>query len=618
MTLWRPPAALEANEEVAALIATLHATGQRLEELTAGEVDTVADREGRTFLLGRAQEQLRHIEAAKQAAILNALPAHIALLDGQGRITSVNEAWRRSDGANALGSGHAIGTNYLEACEGARADEAAQGIRAVLGGAVKTFSLEYPCHSPTEQRWFLFTAVPLADGRAGGAVVMHLDVTERRSAQAALAQSEDGLRRAQVMAKLAHVITGPHGAFERWSETLPQLAGVELAALPRSTRAWLKLVHPDDQPLFREKAIAAGATNLRTEMEYRLRGAGGEWIHVRQTMEPLNTGAANARRWFNTLQDITLERRTEESLRASEARFRQMADNISDAFYLREADGSRMLYISPAYEKIWGRSCESLYADPKSWGDTIHPDDRASTREKNAQGLLAGKYEFEYRIVRPDGSIRWIETKGFPVRDAAGKIVRIAGVASDITEPKLASDRLRESERRFSDLLSNVQMVSIMLDTKARITYCNDYLLRLTGWQREEAMGRDWLEVFIPPDPTGMAAMFARLIGDQPEARHYENEIVTRSGNRRMIRWNNSVLRSGAGEVIGTASIGEDITERRMADEVLKKRAAELERFHRLSVGRELQMIELKKELNALAQKAGDKPLYDLAFLETP
>src|SRR5512133_3637923 len=108
----------DANEEIAALIETLHRTGQRLEELTAGEVDTVADRDGHTFLLRHAQEQLRYSEAAKQAAILNALPAHIALLDTQGRIISVNEAWRRFASANALQSpGYGIGLNYLEICD---------------------------------------------------------------------------------------------------------------------------------------------------------------------------------------------------------------------------------------------------------------------------------------------------------------------------------------------------------------------------------------------------------------------------------------------------------------------------------------------------------------------
>jgi diguanylate cyclase (GGDEF)-like protein/PAS domain S-box-containing protein len=185
----KPPPPADANEEISALIETLHQTGQRLEELTAGEVDAVVDRDGRTFLLRHAQEQLRHSEAARQAAILNALPAHIALLDTQGRIVSVNEAWRRFGSADVLqGPGYGIGVNYLEICDSARGDDAsevhqvAEGIRSVLAGAVKSFSIEYACHSPTQQRWFLLTVSPLADDHPQGAVVMHLNITERKRA----------------------------------------------------------------------------------------------------------------------------------------------------------------------------------------------------------------------------------------------------------------------------------------------------------------------------------------------------------------------------------------------------------------------------------------------------
>ena len=180
----------DANEEVSALIEVLHQTGHRLEELTAGEVDTVADRDGRTFLLPGAQEQLRHSDAAKQAAILNALPAHIALLDTQGTIVSINEAWRRFDSANVIqGRGYGIGLNYLEICDAARGDhsseahQVADGIRSVLAGVEKAFSIEYPCHSPTEKCWFLLIVTPLADDHPHGAVVMHLNITGQKEAE---------------------------------------------------------------------------------------------------------------------------------------------------------------------------------------------------------------------------------------------------------------------------------------------------------------------------------------------------------------------------------------------------------------------------------------------------
>jgi diguanylate cyclase (GGDEF)-like protein/PAS domain S-box-containing protein len=622
----KPPLLLgDANEEVAALIQSLHETGQRLEELTAGEVDTVADRDGHTFLLGRAQEQLRHSEAAKQAAILNALPAHIALLDTQGIIVAVNEAWRRFGSAHAIqGPGYKNGLNYLEICDSARGDgsseahQVARGIRSVLGGRVKSFSIEYPCRSPTEQRWFLLTVTPLADGRPNGAVVMHLDITERRRTQVALAQSEDGLHRAQLVAKLAHVITGPDGSFEQWSETLPRLVGVEPAQLPRTTRAWLDIVHPDDQTLFRETTVEASVKKLRVELEYRLQRADGEWINVRQTMEPIKTVATGGSRWFNTLQDVTAQRRTEESLRASESRFRQMADHIRDVFFLVDAETNRTLYLSPAFEEIWGRTRDSVYAKPDAWTDAIHPADRASTNEKYKKGMSAGNFEYEYRIVRPDGSIRWIEARGFPIRDAAGKIVRITGVAKDITERKQSAEELRESERRFSDVLGNVEMVSLMLDTNARITYCNDYLLRLTGWRREEVMGRDWFELFIPPEINFVKDIFASILANLPEARHHENWILTRSGERRLIRWNNSVLRSGAGDVVGTASIGEDITEQKRAEIRIKR----LNRVYAVLSGINTLIVrvrdrgELFREACRIAVQAGQFPLAWVALAD--
>src|SRR5471030_97352 len=149
--------------------------------------------------------------------------------------------------------------------------------------------------------------------------------------------------------------------------------------------------------------------------------------------------------------------------------------------------------------------------------------------------------------------------RGFPVCDDAGKIVRIAGVAEDITERMQAAQELRESERRFSDLLRNVDLVSCMLDREARITYCNEYLLGLTGWRQEEVIGRHWFALFEPPEINYMKDAFGALLANSPEASHRESEILTRSGERRLIRWNNSVLRSGGGSVIGTASIGEDI-----------------------------------------------------------
>ncbi|MDC6166699.1 putative bifunctional diguanylate cyclase/phosphodiesterase [Paucibacter sp. XJ19-41] len=187
-----PPRALAPQAEISELIEDLHAVGQRLEDLTAGEVDAVADHLGRPFQLRSSQEYSRQHEAVKQAAILNALPAHIAVLDNRGVIVSVNKAWQRFAEGNALQGAHwGVGADYLQVCDRAQHCEQARpvaaGIRAVLHQGLARFAIEYPCHAPQQQRWFEMTVTPLGEARPTGAVVMHLDISTRKLAEQRIA-----------------------------------------------------------------------------------------------------------------------------------------------------------------------------------------------------------------------------------------------------------------------------------------------------------------------------------------------------------------------------------------------------------------------------------------------
>ena len=166
-------------------------------------------------------------------------------------------------------------------------------------------------------------------------------------------------------------------------------------------------------------------------------------------------------------------------------------------------------------------------------------------------------------------------------------------------EASRAEAAQRESERRFGDLLANVDLLSLMLDREARITYVNDCLLHLTGWRREEVVGGNWFEMFAPDETGELRDISSALLADRPGARHHESEIRIRSGGRRLIRWNNTVLRSNAGEVIGTASIGEDITERKHQERRIEK----LSRIRSLS-----------SEINsAIIRSTGRQELFDAA-----
>jgi diguanylate cyclase (GGDEF)-like protein/PAS domain S-box-containing protein len=137
----------------------------------------------------------------------------------------------------------------------------------------------------------------------------------------------------------------------------------------------------------------------------------------------------------------------------------------------------------------------------------------------------------------------------------------------EMRERENAVAKLRESERRFRQMLDNIRLISVMLDTQMRITYCNDHFLSIAGWTYDEVLGRNWFDTFAPPESVQGRRMFDALLRDDPSSWHDESQIVTRSGERRHIRWNNSVLRAASGQVIGTASIGEDTTERKQAQE---------------------------------------------------
>ncbi len=161
---------------------------------------------------------------------------------------------------------------------------------------------------------------------------------------------------------------------------------------------------------------------------------------LEQSNQSLQQEIAERRRMIDA-QTATLD-----ALRESEERFRQLAESISEVFWISGVNKPRILYVSPAYSKIWGRTPEDLYAAPESWLACIHPDDREQVRL--ALPLQErGEYDVTYRVVRPDESIRWVRDRAFPVRDAADAVVRVVGIAQDITEQRSVEAQMLRAQR---------------------------------------------------------------------------------------------------------------------------------------------------------------------------
>ena len=435
------------------------------------------------------------------------------------------------------------------------------------------------------------------------AAQLQVEIAERRRAEQAVRESEAKFRELIEHASDGIFVTDAQGNFKLVNPRFCEMLGYSEDALLRLSA--VDTYAEEEKPLFAQRIADLGEIKSRL-FERMMRRKDGTLFPVEMSVRRLSSGMNQG-----IVRDITERKNAAQALTESEQRFRQMAEQIRDAFFLIEMKTGAILYVSPAYEEIWGRTCESLYADARSWVDAIHPDDRERVNQEFAKQQVSGQFDTEYRILRPDGDVRWIHARTFSIRDESGNVYRSAGVAEDTTERRRATEELRESERRFSDMMGKVELVSLMLDRQARITYCNDYLLRLTGWTREEALGRNWFELFIPPDLTEMKGVFADLIADLPQAWHHENEILTRSGARRLIRWNNSVLRSASGEVTGTASIGEDITEQKQAEDKIRR----LNRVYAVLSGINTLIVrardrdELFRESCTIAVEAGQFPM---------
>lgn len=157
--------------------------------------------------------------------------------------------------------------------------------------------------------------------------------------------------------------------------------------------------------------------------------------------------------WNRTLRKRILQRTA--ALGESEQRFRQIAENIHEVFWLIDMVKQTTLYVSPAYEAVWGRTCESLYQAPRSFIAAIHLEDRARVVDAIETDREHG-FEVEYRVVRPDGSIRWIWDRGFPIRDKSKRFYRVAGIAEDITERKQAEEKLRATSEQLRALSASL------------------------------------------------------------------------------------------------------------------------------------------------------------------
>ncbi|MGA7496211.1 MAG: PAS domain S-box protein, partial [Isosphaeraceae bacterium] len=280
-------------------------------------------------------------------------------------------------------------------------------------------------------------------------------------------------------------------------------------------------------------------------------------------------------------QDVTSREQTEEALRSSELKFRQMAETIGEVFWMASADAKTIHYINPAFEKTWGRPCAELYANPDLWLEAVHPEDIAKVRSA-LDGFSQGRpYDIDYRITRPDGALAWINDRGYAQRDERGRIVIRSGVASDITWRKQAEQALRDREAQYRAVIETTPDGFYVTDHDGRFLEVNDAYLRFSGYTLEELRGMriSDVEAKETAEETALHMARVRLSGSDI----FESLHRTRDGRVWPVEVNVSYWPGGGGRYF---TFLRDITQRNAVQSALRRWADSFENCaHGIALG---------------------------------
>jgi PAS domain S-box-containing protein len=407
------------------------------------------------FLDHRRAEAVSQASVALRSAVLDSLPANVALVDQAGMVLTVNEAWKQFASANGWkGPVHPAALNYLDVCDravGPGAEEAraaASGIRTVLAGTARRFELRYACQSPTEQRWFRMIVVPLPERLGSGAVLMHLDITAGVLAEQALSASETRYRLLARATSDAIYEWDIRAGRWTWSEGVGRVLGYRDPEF--SGTWWRDRVHVEDREriLRHLDEALAGSAAVWTGV-YRFRRADDSYCFVADRGYIVRDERGQAVRMIGAISDITQRKQAEHQIRRSEATL-AAAQTVArvGSWELDLHDGSAIwsaeMYHILGLEHGTGPVPTSLLLD------RVHPEDRALLTDRLRDALEAGISEdLHFRIVRPDGTVRHVHARTQLTRNAAGIPEYSVGAIQDVTEQREAEQKLVQREHRL-------------------------------------------------------------------------------------------------------------------------------------------------------------------------
>ncbi|HUU39483.1 MAG TPA: PAS domain S-box protein, partial [Desulfatiglandales bacterium] len=395
------------------------------------------------------------------------------------------------------------------------------------------------------------------------------------------------------------------------SPAYEKLYGRSCQSLYEDPDSFLESTHPDDKEYVMKSVMLEREQGEPFCEEYRIIRPDGsiKWVLARSFfIRRDGQGLMSA----GIIEDITERKDAEQTLRESEEKFRLVTENIENVFWMSTPGVKEILYVSPAYEKIWGRSVQSVYQFPESFIETIHPDDRERVLNGFKEHAGGFTFDFEYRIVRPDGSIRWIQNRGFPIRDNNGHISKVAGISIDITERKQAeeerdkyrchleelvkerTDRLLKTNEQLqaefigryraeeSSRFASAELNQIfdgaaegigIVDFDRKFLRVNNAFCTLVGYSRDNLVGHYCSDIFHCPACDAPSCPVSRILAGEKIVEFYK-EMERSDGIKIPCIMSIIPFHGPRGKLLGASAFLKDISEWKKAEELLRESEA--------------------------------------------
>ncbi len=338
---------------------------------------------------------------------------------------------------------------------------------------------------------------------SAGIVFAAMDISERKKSEKvihenALKMLEADRERTEIFHRLElalkgadlgvwdwHVQSGDLFQDEIWHAQL----GYSMNDVERNITSWENRIHPDDRPaVFKALNDCLDGSSPFYSVEHRLLTKSGDWKWILTRGKVLERDEqGHPVRMLGTHLDIDNAKRADEALHRSEKMFRVLIETIDDVFWVSDPSSHNILLASPAYEKVWGKPLHGLYKDPGQFQESVHPDDMNRFMYYLDKFHKPGSgSSVEYRIVRPDGSIRWIFERAYPIRDEKGNLDLMCGICTDITDRKNAE----KEYAKFKTISDKSNSGNAIADLNGNILYLNESFAGMHGYSIPECLGR--------------------------------------------------------------------------------------------------------------------------------